>query len=272
MSDIDGKTAIVTGSSSGIGEAIAHACAQAGANVVTNSRAQERADATASTIRQDGGTALAVEADVSDRADAQALVDAAVDEFGTVDIMVNNAGISNITPILEMSEGEWQEVIDVNLTGVFFGAQAAGQRMREGDTNGQIINVSSIFGSIGVQGRGPYNASKGGVNNLTRCLAVELAEHDIQVNALAPGFIRTELDEQTRESSDEDETLDEDDWPYYGYDDQHIRNRTPMNRFGTLEEMANCALFLAAGDHYMTGEILHADGGWRAFGWNSKGR
>jgi len=151
-------------------------------------------------------------------------------------------------------------------------AQAAGQRMREGDTNGQIINISSIFGSIGVQGRGPYNASKGGVNNLTRCLAVELAEHDIQVNALAPGFIRTELDEQTRESSDEDETLDEDDWPYYGYDDQHIRNRTPMNRFGTLEEMANCALFLAAGDHYMTGEILHADGGWRAFGWNSKGR
>ncbi|WP_254533171.1 SDR family NAD(P)-dependent oxidoreductase [Natrinema gelatinilyticum] len=269
---LNGKTAIVTGSSSGIGMGIAEAYAEAGANVVTNSRSQERAESTAEDIRAAGGTALAVEGDMSDRKDAQALVDAAVDEFGGVDVMVNNAGVSNISPALEMTEEEWREVIDVNLTGVFFGAQAAGQQMVEQDGTGQIINISSIFGSIGVQGRGPYNASKGGVNNLTRALAVELAEHDIQVNALAPGFIRTELDAQTRKSGDDDETLDEDDWPYYGYDDQHIHNRNPMGRFGTLEEMANCALFLAAGDHYMTGEIMHADGGWLAFGWGSKSR
>lgn len=272
MSSLNNKTAVVTGSSSGIGMGIAHAYAEAGANVVTNSRAKERAEGTATDIRDEGGTAIAVEADISDRDDAQQLVNAAVDEFGSIDVMVNNAGISNIKPILEMSEQEWQEVIDVNLTGVFFGAQAAGQQMSKQDHTGQVINISSIFGDIGVQGRGPYNASKGGVHNLTRVLAVELAEHDIQVNALAPGFIRTELDEQTRESGGDDETLDEDDWPYYGYDDQHIHNRTPMGRFGTLEEMANCALFLAEGDHYMTGEIMRADGGYRAFGWGSKGR
>ncbi|WP_336000428.1 SDR family NAD(P)-dependent oxidoreductase [Halorientalis halophila] len=269
---LDGETAIVTGSSSGIGMGIAEAYAEAGANVVTNSRSLERAESTAEDIRDAGGTAIAVEADVSEKADAEKLVEAAVEEFGSVDVMVNNAGISNIAPILELTEEEWREVIDVNLTGVFFGAQAAGKQMAEQDTGGQIINISSIFGSVGVQGRGPYNASKGGVNNLTRVLAVDLAEHDVQVNALAPGFIRTELDEQTRESGDDDETLDEADYPYYGYDDQHIENRNPMGRFGTLEEMANCALFLAGGDHYMTGEIMHADGGWLAFGWGSKGR
>lgn len=272
MSSLANKVAIVTGSSSGIGMGIAHAYASEGANVVTNSRAQERAESTAEEIREEGGTAISVEADVSSRSEAQRLIDEAVDEFGSVDVMVNNAGISNIEPILEMEEEEWQEVIDVNLSGVFFGAQAAGQQMAEQENAGQIINISSIFGSIGVQGRGPYNASKAGVNNLTRVLAVELAEHGIQVNALAPGFIRTELDEQTREGGSDDETLDEHDWPYYGYDDQHIYNRTPLNRFGTLEEMANCAVFLAEGRHYMTGEIMHADGGWLAHGWGSKGR
>lgn len=265
------KTAIITGSSSGIGKAIAKAYADEGANVVTNARALDRAEETATEINEAGGTAVAVDGNVSDRSEVQALVDATVDEFGRLDIMVNNAGISAIDPAMEMDPDDWRHVLDVNLTGVFFGCQAAGNRMIEQDDGGQIINISSIFGSVGVQGRAPYNASKGGVDNLTRCLAIELAEYGVHVNALAPGFIRTELDEQTRQS-DTDEIRTEESWPYYGYDDQHIQNRVPLGRFGTSEEMSNCATFLATGDHYMSGEVIHADGGWLAFGWGSKGR
>ncbi len=266
------ETAVVTGSSSGIGAAIARKFAEEGANVVTNSRALERAEETAEEITDAGGTATAVEADVSDPEDAEYLVEQAVDTYGSLDIMVNNAGISVIGPAMEMDPEDWQTVIDTNLSGVFYGAQAAGRRMIEQGTGGQIINISSIFGKIGIQGRAPYNASKGGVNNLTRCLAVELGEHDVCVNALAPGFIKTQLDEQTREGDGSDEMLDETDWPYYGYDDTHIEHRVPMDRFGTLDEMQNVALFLAEGGHYTTGEVLNADGGWLAFGWGSKGR
>jgi 3-oxoacyl-[acyl-carrier protein] reductase len=270
---LEGKTAVVTGSSSGIGEGIARRFAEEGASVVTNSRSLERAEATAEAIHEEGGTAVAAEADVSEKPEVEALVDAAVEEFGSLDVMVNNAGIGHIAPALEMPEEEWRRVIEVNLTGPFFGSQVAGQRMAEAGDGGQIINVSSIYGSIGVQGRAPYNASKGGLNNLTRCLAVELAEYDVGVNALAPGFIKTALDEQTREEKEEEE-VDRSDrpWPRYGYDDRDIRDRVPLDRFGTVEEMANCATFLAAGDHYMTGEVMHADGGWLAFGWGSKGR
>lgn len=280
------ETAVVTGSSSGIGAVIAKTFAEEGANVITNSRALERAQETADEITADGGTATAVEADISNPDDAHALTEAAIEEYGSISIMVNNAGISVIEPAMEMDPEDWQTVIDTNLSGVFYGAQAAGTRMIEQGTGGQIINISSIFGKIGIQGRAPYNASKGGVNNLTRNLAVELAEHDISVNALAPGFIKTQLDEQTRESGDDetredaiesqgsadDEMLDESDWPYYGYDDTHIERRVPRDRFGTLEEMGNVATFMAEGDHYMNGEILNADGGWLAFGWGSKGR
>jgi 3-oxoacyl-[acyl-carrier protein] reductase len=269
---LDGQTAIVTGSSSGIGEHIAHRFAEEGANVVTNSRAQERAEDTAEAIRDDGGEAVGVGADVSEKDEAEHLVERALEAFGRVDVMVNNAGIGRIAPALEMTENEWQQVVDVNLSGVFFGSQAAGKAMAEQGDGGHIINVSSIFGSIGVQGRAPYNASKGGVDNLTRCLAVELAEHEIHVNALAPGFIKTQLDEHTREEKADTDDEEKEPWPRYGYDDQDIRNRVPLDRFGSVEEMGNCAVFLAAGDHYMTGEVMHADGGWLAFGWGSKER
>jgi len=276
MGTLDGKTAIVTGSSRGIGREIALGFAEEGADVVTNAPTEEEAATVATEITEQGENALAVGADVTDREAVSNLVDRAVERFGGLDVMVNNAGVSSIAPVLELDSDEWQRVLDVNLTGVFYGAQAAGRWFAENepDDGGQIINISSIFGQGGVQGRAAYNASKGGVNNLTRCLAIELAEHDICVNAIAPGFVRTSLDEQTRagtntESDDAESSTG--DWPYYDYEDQHIENRTPLGRFGSPAEIARCAVFLAAGENYVTGEILHADGGWSAFGWGSKG-
>jgi 3-oxoacyl-[acyl-carrier protein] reductase len=262
---LSGDTAIVTGSSSGLGRAIAERFAEEGANVVTNSRAQERAEDTAEAIRDDGGNAVAAEADVSEKADVEALVQAAVDEFGRLDVMVNNAGTTVEKHLFDQTPEEWQQVVDVNLTGTFFGSQVAGEQMAEQGDGGHIINVSSIYGSVGVQGRAPYNATKAGIENLTRTLAVELAEYDIHVNALAPGYVKTEMAEAPW-----GEAAPETDWPYYGYAEEHIENRTPLGRFGTFEEVQNCATFLAAGDHYMTGEVLHNDGGWLAFGWGSK--
>ena len=263
---LEGDAAIVTGSSTGLGEGIARRFAAEGANVVTNSRSLERAESTAEAIREAGGTAVAAEADVSEKADVEALVDAAIDEFGSLDVMVNNAGTTVEKPLFEQTPEDWRHVLDINLTGTFFGSQVAGKRMVEQGAGGQIVNLSSMFGSVGVQGRAPYNATKGAIENLTRNLAVELAEHDVCVNALAPGYVRTDL-----AAAPWGEEAEGHEWPYYGYSEEHVRNRTPLGRFGTLEEVNECATFLAAGGHYTTGEVLHNDGGWLAFGWGSKG-
>lgn len=166
---------------------------------------------------------------------------------------MNNAGTTVIDPALEMDPADWRRVIEVNLTGVFFGMQAAGQQFVEQGTGGQIITISSMIGERGFAQRAPYCASKAAVNNLTRVFATELAEHDVHVNALALGFVRTEITDQTQEAA--------------GYTDADVRDRTPLDRFGTIEEIANCVSFLAAGDHYMTGEVIRADGGWLADVW-----
>ena len=254
---LSGQTAIVTGSSTGIGAAIAQRFADEGANVVTNSRDRERAEATATEIREGGGTAVAIESDVTDYDAMEALVEATVEEFGRLDVMVNNAGLTRIGPAERLDPEDWRHVIDVDLTGVFFGSQLAGRQMIDQESGGAILNVSSMLGEQGLQKRAPYCAAKAGVNNLTRTLAVEWAEHDIQVNALAPGFIQTDITDQTQDSAD--------------YTDEDIRNRTPLGRYGTLDEMANCATFLVGNDHYVTGEVLRADGGWTAFAWGSDG-
>ncbi|MGA9401970.1 SDR family NAD(P)-dependent oxidoreductase [Haladaptatus sp.] len=260
VNTLDGKTAVVTGSSSGIGNAIAREFASRGVNVVVNSRSEERAAEAAEVIADEtdaeAESLLAIEADVTDGDSLESLVERTVEEFGSLDVWVNNAGINIRGPAEEMAMEDWQKVIDVNLTAPFRGAQLAGRQMIEQGTGGAIINISSMMGEQGQTGRTPYNTSKGGVNNLTRCLAVEWAEHDILVNAISPGYIRTEMvgDAQDQIGFDEDDVID----------------RTPVGRFGTPEEVANCAAFLAEGEHFMTGEILHPDGGWLSFGWGSK--
>jgi len=252
MGDISGQTAIVTGASKGIGKAIAERFVDEGANVVVNSRSQERADEAAANIASDG-SAVGIAADMSDYDEVKGLVDGAVEKFGSVDIMVNNAGITNIGPAEELTPEEWREVIDVDLNGVFFGSQVAGQQMIEQGDSSAILNISSMMGDMGFKMRSPYCAAKGGVNNLTQTLAVEWADYDISVNALAPGFIYTDITDQTQDSA--------------GYTDEDVRKRTPMDRYGSLDEMTECALFLVSHDNYVTGEILNADGGFSADAW-----
>ncbi len=252
---LDGKTAVVTGSSSGIGFGIAQKLATEGANVVVNSRSQDRA-ADAVAAMDDDRRVVPIEADVTDYDALRSLVDRTVEEFGSLDVWVNNAGINIRGPAEELSLDDWQTVIDVNLSGTFYGARVAGTRMIEQGTGGSIVNISSMMGEQGQTGRTPYNTSKGGVNNLTRCLAVEWAEHDINVNAVAPGYIRTEMVDDAQDQ--------------IGFDEQDVIDRTPLGRYGAVDEVANCVTFLAEGNHFMTGEILHPDGGWLAFGWGSR--
>jgi 3-oxoacyl-[acyl-carrier protein] reductase len=258
MSEVlSGRTAIITGSSSGIGNAVATKLAAAGANVVITSRSEERAKDAAAELEATNSRAVGVRVDVTDPDSVASMVEATVEEFGGLDIMVNNAGTNIRGPAEEFDPADWQQVVDVNLSGVFYGSQAAARQMIAQGDGGHIVNVSSIMGEKGLHERAAYSASKGGVNNLTRTLAVEWAKHDIHVNAIAPGYIRTEMT---------DEALTD-----VGFTDEDVRNRTPLGRWGTPEEIANCVRFLVSGNHFVTGEILHADGGWLAFAWGSRG-
>ncbi|ELZ02632.1 SDR family NAD(P)-dependent oxidoreductase [Natrialba asiatica] len=252
------RTVIVTGSTRGLGQRIAERFAETGDNVVICSRSLADCKQVVDEFEENGydGTAHAVEVDVSEKSSVENLIDETVDRFGRLDVLVNNAGINIRGPAEEMSAADWQQVVDVNLTGVFFCAQAAGTQLIEQGDGGHIVNISSMMGQMGQQDRTPYNTTKGGVNNLTRCLAVEWAEHDIHVNALAPGYIMTEMVEQAQDDT--------------GFDQQDIRDRTPLDRFGTPDEVANCVTFLASDDTFVTGEVLTADGGWTAFGWGCK--
>jgi 3-oxoacyl-[acyl-carrier protein] reductase len=254
VSRIDGETAVVTGSSRGIGKGIAERFAARGANVVVNARSADRAEAVAEGIEADGGNAIAVAADVTEEAEMEALAEATVEAFGSLDVMVNNAGVTVLEDAESFDVDAWREVVDVDLTGTFIGCQVAGRRMLDG-SGGAILNVSSLLSEQGLGMRSPYCAAKAGVNNLTRTLAVEWADRDVSVNALAPGFIKTEITDQTQGSA--------------GYTDADIRERTPMERYGTVEEMAECAEFLVSKGNFVTGEVLHADGGWRANAWGT---
>ena len=245
---LENKVAIVTGSSSGIGAAIALAFATEGAAVVINySRHPDSAQKVLDEIESAGGKGIVVGADVSDPKEVESMIQKAVDAFGRLDIVVNNAGMEHRMPFLETPFEVWQETIAVNLTGTWLGCQAAAKQMVAQGDPGRIINVSSVHEDLAMPTNSPYCATKGGVRMLMRTLAVELAPHEITVNNIAPGAIDPPMDAPLKQDPDlMKELLPE----------------IPLGRMGKPEDVANMALFLASeASSYVTGSTLFVDGG-----------
>ncbi len=245
LGKLDGKTAIVTGASRGIGRAIALQLASEGANVVVNfSGSEQKASQVVEEIQNLGSQAIAVQANISDGDSVQELMNAAMEQFGSIDILVNNAGITRDNLLMRMKEDEWDDVINTNLKGVFLCTKAVTRQMMK-QRAGRIINISSIVGVMGNAGQANYVAAKAGVIGLTKTTARELASRNILVNAIAPGFITTEMTD----------ALPED-----------VKNsmlaQIPLAKLGNPEDIAKAVVFLASDDaSYMTGQTLHIDGG-----------
>lgn len=245
MTKLQGQVAIVTGASRGIGEAIALELAAQGAKIVVNySGSTEKAQQVVATIQANGGEAIAVQASVSQTDAVDALVKQTIEAFGRVDILVNNAGITRDNLMMRMKEDEWDDVIDTNLKGVFLCTKAVTRTMMK-QRYGRIINISSIVGVSGNAGQANYVAAKAGVIGLTKTTAKELASRNILVNAIAPGFITTEMTD----------ALPED-----------VKNamlaQIPLAKLGQPTHIAKAVAFLASEDaSYITGQTLHIDGG-----------
>ena len=242
---LTGKTALVTGASRGIGRAIALKLAEAGANIVVNYAGSEAAAAeTAAKVKELGRDALIVRANVADSEEVAEMFKTALDRFGTIDILVNNAGITRDNLLMRMKEEEWDAVIDTNLKGVFNCLKAATRPMMK-QRSGKIINITSVVGVLGNPGQANYVAAKAGVIGLTKTAARELASRGITVNAVAPGFIDTEM---TAVLPDDVKG--------------NLVGQIPLGRLGQTEDIANVVLFLASdAANYMTGQTLHVDGG-----------
>jgi len=250
MGRLDGKVAVVTGGANGIGRASAKALAAEGARVVIGDIADDRGETVVREIGEAGGEAVFVRADVTSMADVEALVRAAVERWGRLDVMFNNVGVAIGGPAGDMSEEDFQRVLDVNLTGVWRGMRAAiPEMLRRG--GGSIINTSSVQGHVAFLGWSGYAASKGGVDALTRQAAVEYAPKGIRINSIVPGTIMTEMNAQIlREIDDPDRLMNE--WT----------SMHPIGRVGQPEEVAAAVVFLASDESsFVIGESLRVDGG-----------
>lgn len=245
MGKLEGKTAVVTGASRGIGRAIALQLASEGANVVVNySGSEQKAQEVVNEIEQLGAKAIAVQANVSDSESVQNLMSAAIEQFGSIDVLVNNAGITRDNLLMRMKEDEWDEVMNTNLKGVFLCTKAVTRQMMK-QRSGRIINISSIVGVMGNAGQANYVAAKAGVIGLTKTTARELSSRNILVNAIAPGFITTEMTDELPEDIK-----------------SSMLNQIPLAKLGQPEDIAKAVVFLASDDaSYMTGQTLHIDGG-----------
>ncbi|GIM47552.1 beta-ketoacyl-ACP reductase [Collibacillus ludicampi] len=241
----NGKVAVITGGSRGIGKAIALKFAEKGAKVVVNySGSQAAAEEVVSAIRSQGGEAIAVQGDVSRYEDAERLVTTALETYGRVDILVNNAGITRDNLLIRMKEEEWDAVIDTNLKGVFHCTKAVARPMMK-QRSGRIINIASVVGLMGNPGQANYVAAKAGVIGLTKTAAKELATRGITVNAVAPGYIETDMTAALEDTYK-----------------QKLFEQIPLGRLGKPEDVAGVVLFLASDDAaYMTGQVLSVDGG-----------
>jgi 3-oxoacyl-[acyl-carrier protein] reductase len=242
---LKGKIAVVTGAGRGIGRAIALHLAKSGAKVVVNYRSSiAQVEELLNVIKDNGGEAIAVQADISKEAEVKALIEATVKQFGRLDILVNNAGITKDNLLMRMSEEDFNQVLDINLKGTFLCTKHASTIMLK-QRSGKIINISSVVGVTGNIGQANYAASKAGVIGLTKAAARELASRGITVNAVAPGFIDTDMTEHLSDKIKE----------------ASIAN-IPLKRFGTTDEIAGAVCFLASeAANYITGQVLQVDGG-----------
>jgi NAD(P)-dependent dehydrogenase (short-subunit alcohol dehydrogenase family) len=238
--------AIVTGASRGLGRAMAVALAAAGAHVALAARSKPDLEETAQQVERHGVRALVVTTDVSRYDEVEALVARTVDTLGGLDVLVNNSGIARTMPLAEATPDDWRAIVDVNLTGVFNGCRAAAPHLIA-RRRGKVVNLASVLGAVGLPGYALYAATKGGVIALTRTLGVEWARHNVQVNAIAPGWFVTDMNEAAFADPRINERLTRD---------------IPMRRTGRLEEIGPLAVFLAsAASDFMTGQTIFLDGG-----------
>jgi len=242
------KVALVTGSSRGVGKAVALGFAQQGANVVINYTSNENAaNEAVEAIQTMGSKAIAVKADVARKKDAEDLVGAAVEAFGKIDILVNNAGFTRPALLLKMTEDQWDQVVDIHLKGAFLCSQAAGLHMKE-QNSGKIINVMSVAGLVGTVGQVNYSAAKGGILSMTKSIARELARYNVCCNVISLGIVATDMTEKIRS----DEKLRD-----------IYMNRILLKRFAEPDDISPAFVFLASDEsNYITGQLLCVDGGY----------
>ncbi|MDE5051460.1 3-oxoacyl-[acyl-carrier-protein] reductase [Niallia taxi] len=242
---LDGKTALVTGGSRGIGRAIALKLAKEGANVAVNyAGSAALANEVVEEIKQLGKDAIAIQCDVSNGESVANMIKETIDHFGSLDILVNNAGITRDNLLMRMKEAEWDDVINTNLKGVFHCTKAVTRQMMK-QRKGRIINITSIVGVTGNPGQANYVAAKAGVIGLTKTTAKELAARNITVNAVAPGFITTDMTDKLPEEVK-----------------NAMLSQIPLAKFGEPDDIANAVVFLASDEsNYITGQTIHIDGG-----------
>ena len=242
---LEGKVALVTGASRGIGRAVAIRLAKSGAKIAVNYAGnQAAAEEVKQIIEQNGGEAILVQADISNAESVDAMVAAVMEAFGRIDILVNNAGITRDTLLMRMKEADWNAVIQTNLTGVFYVTKAVSKIMMK-QRYGKIVNMSSVVGLMGNAGQANYAAAKAGVIGFTKSMAKELAARNITVNAIAPGFIATDMTAVLSDKVKED-----------------LATNIPMGRLGEADDIASAVLFLVSDSaNYITGQTLNVDGG-----------
>jgi 3-oxoacyl-[acyl-carrier protein] reductase len=242
--DLEGKVAIVTGGAQGIGKSIATQLALAGANVVIADVMEEKAKSTAEEISQSGNEAISIGVDVSSLSSVEEIVKKTLDKFGRIDILVNNAGVTRDALVMRMKEEDWDLVLDINLKGAFNCIKIVSPVMMK-QKSGKIVNIASIVGISGNAGQANYSASKGGLIALTKTCAKELASRQINVNAVAPGFIQTSMTERLPAQVKE-----------------KLSSQIPLGKIGKPEDVASAVLFLVSEkSSYITGEVIKVDGG-----------